>query len=465
MLGVDGVIPLPFLFVEDEAGTVNWQREALVYARASLQAYDIPTIERDIDTIGRFCDFYIIFWNGMPLPDNEIDYLIYAYLIWRHNGNISHGASRLGGLRWKSLAFDALRAEFKSLVRYFRFASLTWGYVSLGRLQQAVDVRSPSLKRLRTAAELKERDFLVHLNGAREYWNRLYGPEIAMPPVAIGVRSNGSSIRSVMPEEDIWSIIENERNPVFRALWLVGAFGGLRISEQLQAWQIDVLPGSARRLLLGYDGIDDDILFLRADPIASRYIGDVGKPGATRRQFLRERYSMTPRKELSRRHPLYAGWKETLYLNREMLLSEVFWLHGRAANLFAECAGEIREFHRLHETSKRHPFFYVNIADLTRELRGDILKKSNVEAAWDGACRRCGLEPHRWGRNLHGLRHFYKACADSLTISRDDLQIMMGHRRLNSQDDYGRVGRKVATGLGEARQQHDRGLLRIETPA
>ncbi len=173
----------------------------------------------------------------------------------------------------------------------------------------------------------------------------------------------------------------------------------------------------------------------------------------TRRQFLQENYGLKPRNDLSRGDPLRAGWKGTLYLNRDFRLSEVFWLDERAAMLFAESAAEIREFHRLHETSKRHPYFYVNVADPTQEFRGGMLKVSNVEAAFDRACWRCGLEPHRYGRRIHGLRHFYKAYAESLGISRDEIQIMMGHKRVGSQDDYGRAGRLVAERLAERRQQ------------
>jgi integrase len=451
--GPEGSKRLPFLFIESIDGAVSWHREALVYANASVVAYDLASIERDVEIIGRFYDFFRVFWQRGALPEDALDYLVYAYLVWRHNGTIAEGASRFGGLRWKPLAVEALRSEFKALVRYFRFSSRTWGHVSLGEAQRALGVDGTPLRRMTAAVALGERDFLVHLAASREYWARHFGIEILMPPVATAARGGeGASLRAVMPEEEVWELIESERNPVYRALWLVGGFGGIRISEQLNAWQVDVLPGSYRRLAFAYEG-GDDILFLRADPVRSRYIGDIGKPGPTRRQFLQEQYGMLPRKELGRSHPLYAGWKGTMYINGALLLSEVFWLNGRAARMFADCAGEIREFHRLHQTSKRHPFFYVNIADPTGEFRGDILKISNVESAWDRACLRCGLEPHRWGRSIHGLRHFYKALAKSLGISRDELQIMMGHKRAESQDDYGRTGREVAARLAEARLQ------------
>lgn len=136
-------------------------------------------------------------------------------------------------------------------------------------------------------------------------------------------------------------------------------------------------------------------------------------------------------------------------------LNEVYWLDERAASMFADCAAEIREFHRLHKTSERHPYFYVNMTDPTGEFRGDILKSSNVEAAWIRACGRCGLTAHRWGRNIHGLRHFYKLLAKSMSTSADDIQIMMGHASIESQEDYGRMASDVARRLTEARQRRD----------
>jgi len=451
VLGPSGSVPLPFLFIEGASGAVGWHREALAYAKACLAAYELSTISHDVETIGRFYDFYRVFWGAKPLPAEAIDYLVYAYLVWRHNGTVSDGRSCLGGLLWAPVASNALRAEFNSLARYFHFSSRTWGHVSLGQFREPLDPDAVSIRRLRSTAGLKEREFFVHLAASREYWARQYGSGVEMPPVSVLVRSGGS-IRHVMPEEEIWAIIQAESNPVFRALWIVGAFGGIRVSEQLNAWQVDVLPGSYRRLAFGYEG-GDAPLFLRADPTGSRYIGDLGKPGPTRRHFLRDQYGMSSRKEFGRKHPLYAGWKGTLYLNGTLLLSEVFWLDDQAATLFAECAEEIREFHRIHQTSKRHPFFYVNVADPTREFRGDILKTSNVEAAWDRACLRCGLEPHRWGRNIHGLRHFYKRLANASGISRDHVQVMMGHKSIGSQDDYGRAAQEVAASLSKVRQQ------------
>lgn len=453
--GVAGIVDLPFLFSDSGSGEVTLNLEALEYARASLAGYDVSTIELDIRAVGRLYDFCHAFWGSKPLPDGGLEYLIYAYLIWRHHGTIRSGASCLGGLRWKPLAPEGLRAEFKSVMRYIHFSERRWGHVSLGLFRARPDQTRPLAARFASLAEQKERDFLVHLNASREYWARQHGHEFEMPRVAAAAR-RGPGVRTVITAEEIWAIIGEERNPAFRALWLTGAFGGIRISEQLNMWQVDVLPSTHRKLIFNYEG-GDDVLLLRADPVNSRYTGEIGHIGPTRREVLRDRYGMRPRKGLGKADPLNAGWKGTLWLDSQRLLSEVFWLDARAAELYAECAAEIRDFHHHHRTSERHPFLYVNMADPTGKFRGDILKISNVEAAWERACRRCDLQPHRWGRNIHGMRHFYKALAQSMEISAEHLQIMMGHRSMESQKDYGRAARQVSQELTMVRTRRNGG--------
>ncbi len=440
---------LPCIFLENEDGDVVLHRDALEYVKACLSAYELGTIERDVNAIARLYDFYRVFWRGDVLPDDDLDYLIYAYLAWRHSGTLTEdGTSRLGGLRWKPLAYEGLRAEFSALHRYFRFCSMTCGHVALGTMRKAIRIDGTPLNRMHATAAMKERDFFVHLTASREYWARRHDNGFAMPPVSRPVRGRHGHLRHVMAEEEVWQIIRNERNPVYRAIWLVGAFGGIRISEQLNAWQCDVLPASSRRLLFQADGVDS-IMVLRADPVNSRFLGDLGKAEKTRAQYLLGKYGMLPRSELSTGDPLFAGWKGTLYLQAQLRLNEVFWLNPQAAALFAQCAREIREFHRVHRTSDRHPYFYVNIADPTAEHRGGILKMSNVQKAWERACSRCDLEPYRWGRNIHGLRHFYKERAKSMGFGPDEIQIMMGHKTIESQDIYGRSAKSIAKRIKE----------------
>jgi integrase len=79
------------------------------------------------------------------------------------------------------------------------------------------------------------------------------------------------------------------------------------------------------------------------------------------------------------------------------------------------------------------------------------MKISRVERAFDDACMRVGLQPHRWGRNLHGLRHYYKDFAEKeLSIPPNHIQVMLGHRRIESQNEYGTNARSTNHALASA---------------
>jgi hypothetical protein len=289
-----------------------------------------------------------------------------------------------------------------------------------------------------------ERDFFAHLGAARDYWSSLYGERQLEIPHVIRKPNGGRGVqRVVMDEAEVWTLIDNELNPVYKSLWLMGAFGGIRISEQLNLWQCDVLPASARRHFFDFED-DATILVLRADPTESGYLGDTGRREVSRRRHLMDTYGMFPRPLYPTHHPLRAGWKGTRYSNTDFLVHPMYWINLQAAAMFAECAQEIRSFHRHHETSKRHPFYYANIADPTGEHRGQPTKMSNVQDAWIRACKRCHLFPHRWGRNIHGLRHFYKyVAAEIYGLSPDNIQVMMGHASVESQNAYGRALRET----------------------
>jgi hypothetical protein len=439
---------LPFLLAEDETGDVHVVAEVLAWASASSYSRNLSTIQRDVEIVGRFYNFCRAFTRGMTISEDDLDYLIYAYLLWRLNGTLTdEGRSIIPGLRWKPLSVPQLEQEFHALARYFAFCSKQFGYVTLNSkaYRQAPD--SAPIKRLDAQDAHGRDDFLIHLGASRDFWSRRIESTNPLIPPIVSMRrpSAKRGIRMIMAEEEIWAVIETEKNPVFRAIWLLAAFGGPRISEQLNLWQCDILPASYHLPLLGY-AYTETSLVIKADPLLSRYTGDISKPGVSRGQYIQDRYSgrIQPRPQYERGHPLRAGWKAMLYVNSQLKLAPTFWIGIKAASLFDECAAEIRDFHLRHATSRLHPFFYVNVADPTGSYRGQPTKMSNVQDAWNRACRRSGLDPHRWGRNLHALRHHYKAYAEhELCMRPKYLQIMIGHNRLESQEDYGREAKRV----------------------
>lgn len=444
---------MPILFVEAHAGDVSVVREAATWAIASSSGYSPSSVEQGVRTLARFFDFYRTWSPSVSIEPREIDYLVYAYIMRRHSGTLDkEGRCDLGGLNWKPISYLTLRAEFAALVRYFHYCANTFGHINISPDLFSVSPREPLFDRLREHEKRIESDFFAHLAAAREYWRLKAGhhsfdmPRVSKPP------HKAVTYRRFPTTDEIWTVIENEKNPIYRSLWLAGAFGGLRISEQLNAWQSDILPAYSRQFFFNESATSPQqaILYLRTDPVNSRYLDDPGSRGETRRQHLASKYGLHPRCLLPRSDPYYAGWKGTVY-SGEQLTHPVFWISDRAAHQFAECAKEIRQFHSRHKTSRLHPWYYVNIADPTSEYRGLPLKIGRVERALDLAFTRVGLTPHRWGRNLHGFRHHYKwLSATELNLKEHDIQIMLGHKSIRSQSEYGKNANTVLTVLTAA---------------
>ncbi|GAA6191001.1 hypothetical protein NBRC116597_09200 [Phaeobacter sp. NW0010-22] len=76
------------------------------------------------------------------------------------------------------------------------------------------------------------------------------------------------------------------------------------------------------------------------------------------------------------------------------------------------------------------------------------MKISAVQSAFERACVRAGLEPRRFGRNLHGMRHYYKwLLRNELGLSEEHVQICLGHASIESQESYGRSSRSAYDAL------------------
>ena len=444
---------LPLLFVQKNERETMICRDAAHWALEAAAGSRLSSIETTLKALARFIGFYKVFRALVARSRIDIDYILYAYIHYRTCGTKDNaGGCALGGLHWRPVSRQVARAEFKALAAYFAYCAVRHQRLNLVLASYRLVEDETPIVRLRKFEKAKERDFFLHLRAARNRWAKL-SPTFALSTPALGRPPvKPKAVRHFPSTEEVWEIIRTERNPMYRCLWTAAAFGGLRVSEQLNAWQADILPSTSREFFFGTAwSSDNTILFLRTHPIESDYIGDAGRPGPTRQQHLIGRYGLLPRPLLSRSDPRYAGWKGTLCSGR-FLTHPVFWADPIAAEIFALGAAEIRQFHRHHSTSKQHPYFYVNIADPTHEYRGLPLRIRRVQAALKDAFRRCGLEPHRWGRNVHGLRHHYKAYLETeLGLAPEHIQIAMGHSSIHSQRDYGVQAMETHKALSAAR--------------
>jgi len=444
---------LPVIFLEQADGNVALHFEALHWARTSTASLSHAKINSNVRTLARFISFSNVWIPHTTIPYEFSDYAVYAFLHFRSTGTLSpDGTCVLGGLNWQPCSLAVLRNELRAITNFFRYCALTWGHVHINKYPQNADSENAFIQRMTNHSERNDRDFFSHLSAARRHWAR-YAPEPSLKiPSIIRTHQKARIIRRFPTSDEVWAVVNAEQNPVYRSLWLAAAFGGVRLSEQLNAWQCDVLPGCYRQEFFHESDNDETILVLRAHPSESRYTESPGSKGITRKQYLRKHYGLLPRNLLARDDPLYAGWKGTL-LTGDLQTHQIFWVHSGAARLFAECAEELRRFHNLYQTSRRHPWYYVNIADPSGHHRGNPLKVKRVEAALERAYHRVGLKPHDWGRNPHGFRHYYKWVAEhELKLSPKHIQIMLGHHSINSQSQYGRDAKTVNGELGRARE-------------
>ncbi|GGO61506.1 hypothetical protein SAMN05444398_11614 [Roseovarius pacificus] len=429
---------VPVIFHESSDGsTVELDPLACSWAISLSQYVKFSTVLRSVQTLCRFINFSKLFGDGSPQSVDEQTALIFTYLDYRRAGTENMAAGHpLRPLEWKPVSRNTIRIEFTDLIRFFQFIEETGAGETRALGNKILSLPRAKLSTL-AKAQLSSRDMLVHLNKSRSFWEKHRSTSTMQMPSRGRITPTLRTVRPFPPKSEVDLIIEREANPAFRALWLVLAYGGShRVSEMLNLWQADVLPGEYRSEFFGSYFGDEGSLVLIAHPTDSTYLGDFqNKRKLTREAFMIERYGFRPRSTLPNRHKLYAGFK-TKVLSGLHSTADTYWLSKKAAQQFDECADEIRTFHLHNRTSRHHPYFFVNM--LARDSHyGTPLKKSRVDAAWKAACKRVGIEPNVRGRNIQGLRHFTKAYAEGLGLSPRLIQVMRGDTNIQSQEDYG----------------------------
>lgn len=431
----------PVLGTSDSQGRVAIPIEPVAWVKALLFLHTQATATRWLKTIGRLYEYASLSFANIELDGDLLQTVVWNYLGFRigdrQPGDLDTGIFA----HWKPVKLTTAQEEFRAIRSYFRFCEKTYGASPLFKV--AFTSENPCPRIFAKDEKLRDRDFFAHLRPQRERWRRLAGEPLPGMPHLTNARPDSSRLTSsgrTMPRHEIDLIIDGEKNSVFRCLWLLLAFGGIRVSEALNIWQVDVMPG---RYGPHFDAAIQDTLFiLLAHPELSPFTGDFVKVRGTRAQFLNATYGLIPRNLYPEKHALRAGWKGMLESSRRWRAAWIYWIDNERAKDFAVAAQWVRKIHQEHQTSRVHPYFFVNGAHST--YVGDPLKYRNVEKAFYRACRRVGLEPHEGGRNLHGFRHFYKRTLEfDLKVDRATLQLLMHHRSVTSQDHYGQSAADV----------------------
>lgn len=204
-------------------------------------------------------------------------------------------------------------------------------------------------------------------------------------------------------------------------------FGGLRASEPFHLYVTDVLenkrePGAAEVRIyhpeLGR--------FSYRDPLAGEIIH------ASRTEFLRARYGLTPRNQLTNKK--LAGWKELMLdVDAPHYYAIVRWFPSSWAKTFWQLyQAYVRE---VLPRQLDHPYLFVNL-DKGKSFGSPYTLSAYYEnhaAAMD----RIGVNVSKQeGTSTHGLRHAYGHSLKLAGIPDKVIQVCMHHKSASSQGVY-----------------------------
>ena len=419
----------PAIFAS-EKGNVEVLTAPLAFAFAQVDRQrPYQRVRHLISSIAQFLTYYID--SGLPeLDPRGLRKLVEEYLLQRANG-----VSELG---WPPLSRSALEAEARNIAESSDFSEREFGHLPLvGRCCVPLPVSVQNRSSFWRLMALNERDLFSHLAIRRDPKQE----RIKIPKRAN--RRGGTDSFVGMTEEFAWTLIGAERNPTYKALWILSFFGGPRLSEMLNLWVCDVLPGTWREYWFKGDVFVDLPLVVIADPWQSRWCGKLGDERITREEYLLRKFGLPPRPTMAEtdcgsNRGRVAGFKGSNPTNRSGAMRQIFWAREEAARTFEVTVVEVMRTRNLMPRSKLHPFLFVNTDPRKPNLQGDMLSASNARKAFERAVRRIGGIPYRSRNRPHGMRHLYKDLIKEL-VNGDAgaIQICMGHRSRQSQDDYG----------------------------
>ena len=237
-----------------------------------------------------------------------------------------------------------------------------------------------------------------------------------------------------MTLDEFWRLLETEKNPRNRIVWLLLGAGGLRVSEALNMFATDVF----------FQNSTQQALIALANPVE----GSVLLPDGSRMmraEYLRQRYSLISRCLLPKSDPLHAGWKGIMedglrddslpeieeWSERRWVLVE--WLLPVFGRMFWRT--HLEYMAAIRGMRPKHPYYIVNMA----RNAGEPVTRSGVVQCLATACRRAGIKVRR----PHRLRHMYGNCLADWGIPLSTAQVMMRHASPASTLVYYRASRSV----------------------
>ena len=429
---------LPFLFVDSPmGGRLLLEQVALVRHMAS-QGYSPSQQLKLTESIGRFYD-WVNQAEESPIAPDSLSGVLRRFLVARYNGTILSDGTDPTLLYWVPAKSATVEMDRRNLNRLSDFVARVFGYFPLNPtcVLQGYSTHSTSFREVNFLLSNRRAQFdmLNHVahkrTTATSYIVRALRPG----------RPQRTDDGHAFPLERIADLIHNEKSVVKRMIFIELAFGGVRISEALNHFITDVMPGNMRATLFPDDIPSELPLIVLADPVQAIYTDTLAFSTEDRRQYLNRKFGLIPRPERARRgDPLHAGWKGMSHDNTNLLISQVYWSHPTWARLYLELYRQLLKIRasvpsRIRDT---HPYLYINDSPDKVEF-GLPVKMHSIQKAFARACKRIGIQPYRSKASLHGLRHAYKRQLRLLEIKPSTIQRCMHHCSPDSQDVYDRV--------------------------
>lgn len=298
---------------------------------------------------------------------------------------------------------------------------------------------------------LRSRETLLdHLKPFRDTFVELVDDREQFPAqLAKSVPGSSSLKPELLTRDWVTRLIEHEKNITYRALWLLLAFGGCRLSEGLNLWATDIRSGYESTAFGCYDMTGMPFVVL-AHPSRSRFIDSPTinvRTAQTRTQYLLDKYGLVPRNLLPEGAKRRAGYKGVHPANGKLDLAWIYWIDKAKAAEFEALATALRRFRQLPGVAERSPYLFVNTTN-TRHF-GYPTRLAAAEKAFRRASDRIGGLKSGRVPTPHWLRYFYKNTAESeLKLGPQHIQLMMHHSSIESQEDY----TKISSSIREAMQ-------------
>ena len=433
---------LPVLFIAGAGGSAPVREQIALIRHLARQGYSSSQQLKVTESVGRFCD-WVLLGEGRGIGERpaELPDILRRFLVARYKGTVGADGSDATGLRWLPVKAATVEADRRNLNRLSDFVATELGYFALNAEIRVDGFGPDGLAHRACTAILGPRravGLLAHLAHLRHRRSaRIIGR------VGTGARAAwGETDSQCFPMHRLTDLISAERSVAKRMLWIELAFGGVRLSEALNHFVDDVLPGRFRPVLFPGDAVSELPLIVIADPVSSTFTGSLELSSVEdRRQYLHRRYGLAPRPLRPRRgDPLHVGWKGMAHDDPFLLISQVYWSHHDWAREYWRLHRELLKIRRTVPPSVRdsHPYLYI-VDQASRPNFGAPLKTHTAEKAFARVCARIGLRPYRAKASPHGLRHAYRRQLRLLGIAPRHIQRCMHHASPDAQDLYDRA--------------------------